>query len=256
MFPEQRYMVIQDTAREQGFVSLDQLCDITQSSEATIRRDIAKLLKEGKIEKVLGGIVPADTSDNNDPQSPLLSRMVENHDEKERIGKAAQALIEDGDIVFIHGGTTCLEVAKYIDRKKSLTVITDHLGIVSVLRNSTNIELFLLGGKVENKQQLVSGPMVVAMLETFNPNKTIMGCGGISLEKGVTNYHYYGAEIEKKIIELSNELIFVMDHTKFHRNGLCQISGIDAIDTIVTDNGLESHLVESYRSHHINMILA
>lgn len=255
MFPEQRYLLIQKKVEECGFVSVEELCRITGCSDATMRRDISRLAETGTIRKTIGGIVPTALSEKDDIQSPYTTRLTVNHDIKRRIGIATQRLIENGDILFIHGGTTCLEVAKHIDAAKTLTVITDHLGIVSVLRNHPKIELFLLGGKVENTQQLLTGPMVTKMLESFNPNKTIMGGGGISLEKGITNFDYFGAEIEKRIVELSNQLIFVLDHTKFTQDVLCRIAPIEKINTIVTDSELGEDVITQYRQRSINVVL-
>lgn len=255
MFPEQRYQLIQKQVEETGFVSVEQLQELTGCSAATIRRDMSKMIELGNVRRAIGGIVPASASDMDDPQSSFTTRVTVNREEKARVGIAAQQLIESGDILFIHGGTTCFEVARHIGRDKNLTVITDHLGIASVLRKNPRVELILLGGKLGKKQQLLSGPVTIRTLEFFNPNKTIMGAGGISLEKGVTNFDYYGAEIEQRIVELAKELIFVLDHTKFCRDVLCQISPINKIGAIVTNTELDERIVAQYRELNINVIL-
>ena len=254
MFPEQRYALIQKLAEESGFVSLDELRRHAECSDATIRRDIARLAEIGAIRKATGGILPSSAPAEDDTQTPYTERLTVNHDAKRRVGIAAQQLIDDGDILFIHGGTTCLEVATHIGKDKELTVITDHLGIVSALRRNPHVELFLLGGKVKNTQQLLTGPMVTRMLETFNPNKTIMGGGGISLAKGVTNFDYFGADIEQRIVELANNLIFVLDHTKFAKDVLCQIAPIETIDAIVTNAELDDAIASEFEGAGINIV--
>ena len=125
--------------------------------------------------------------------------MKQNFREKEAIGRAAQEFIHEGDILVLLYGTTTIRVARHIDPIKNLTIITNGIDIVHECRNKPNLRVIVLGGIIDYSNNCIVGPTVPNMLKEFNPSKVILDAGGITDEKGVTNYEFLNTTYEVKI---------------------------------------------------------
>jgi len=246
MFPIERYEIILNTVKEKKFITIKELLKLTSTSIATLRRDIGFLHRDGKINKNTGGISYRQT-DHLESDLYIFNRRVKtHHEEKVVIGKAAQDFITYDEVIFLFSGTTVLEVAKAIDENKHLTVITNGLDILSVLRNKPNVEVILLGGVVNYSQNMLTGPFVKKILDDLHPSKMVTGAGGITEEKGVTNFDFTSFIYYKKLIEEVDELIVVADHSKFGKTVLIQSIPFNKIDLIITDNGISQEFIDLF----------
>ena len=256
MFPFERNELIMQAVCEKQFISINELLKITNSSLTTLRRDINYLAENGKIKKTRGGITFIAEIAFNNSSFFYKNREKFFHEEKIAIGIAVQNIIEDGDIIILTNGTTTYQVARHIDEKKHVTVLTNGIDIVSALSNKSNIEVILLGGVINYSHNVIAGPSVPKMLQDFNPSKIISGAGGISEEKGITIYDFMGSSYFIKLFEKADEKIVVADHSKFDRNVLVQIAPLEAIDSIVTDKEVPPKYIEIFKKKNINYILA
>lgn len=252
MFPYERYNLIINAIRESTFMTIDELLKLTGSSLTTLRNDINYLSVKNKIRKMRGGIEYVEESTS----FPYQNRKQYMEEEKEEIGIAAQDFIKDGDIIIITNGTTTSKVAKYINKNKHITVLTNGIDIVLELKEKPNINVILLGGIVDYTSFIVIGPTVLKMLEGFNPSKIIMGAGGITEKKGITVYDLITATYYPKMLEMVNERIVVADHSKINRCELAQIATLDQIDVIITDDGLPEKFKEIFNKHKIHYVIA
>lgn len=256
MFPLERYEVILNAVKQNNFVTIKDLQELTKSSLATLRRDINYLHNEGKIKKTTGGVSFIESGYLNSNLFIYNKRAAIHNDEKVSIGKATQDFINDGDVIFLYSGTTVSEVSKHIDNEKHLTVITNGIDTLSVLRNKPNIEVILLGGVVNYPQNLVTGPLVEKLLEELHPSKMITGAGGITEENGVTNFDFTNFLSYKRVIEEVDELIVVADHSKFGKTVLIRSFPFDRIDTIITDEGISPQFIDFFKKYKINYVIA
>ena len=126
-----------------GRLSVAQICEQFSISEATARRDLETLSEQGFIQRVHGGAILVRQAA---PEEPILSRSHEQENEKERIGRAAAALIQDGETVFLGSGTTVLQVAQHL-ATRNITVITNSLPVINLMSEKENIELIALGAR-------------------------------------------------------------------------------------------------------------
>jgi DeoR family transcriptional regulator of aga operon len=94
-----------------GRISVAQICEHFGVSEATARRDLEALAEEGNIQRVHGGAILIRQAP---PEPPLFQREREQFLEKQRIGQAAAALVQDGETIFLASGTTTLAVAYHL----------------------------------------------------------------------------------------------------------------------------------------------
>jgi DeoR/GlpR family transcriptional regulator of sugar metabolism len=256
MIPFERCETILRAVREYRYISINKLMDITDSSLTTLRRDINFLAGKGKIEKIRGGIVSVEKSESENIFYLYRNREKLFAGEKRTIGAATQKYIEENDIILLTYGTTTAQVARHIDPSKHLTVITNGIDIVSILKDRPNVEVILLGGKVDYSYNVVKGPSLMKMLDDLHPSKVIMGAGGITEQRGITGYDFLNSTFLKGVIERVNSCFIVADHSKFDRNVLVHIAPLEAVDVVITDDKVPSRYVDIFDRFHIEHCIA
>jgi DeoR family fructose operon transcriptional repressor len=233
MLAETRRRLLLDLIARQGFATLDELVKVVGVSESTVRRDLETLDLSGSVRRTHGGAVYAGEA----PALPALEdRVAKALAEKEAIGRATAALIEDGDSVLLDGGTTTLEVARAL-AGRSLQVVTNSLPIAQLLASNKSIELILIGGYVYPRTGVALGPLSVATMQGIRVRKAILGAGGIVAE-GIYNSNLLLVETERQMMSCGQEVVIVADHTKFGRLALARLCGLDEVQRVVTDDGL------------------
>jgi len=238
LLAEERKMAILEECKQTGKVKVVALAGRFQVSEETIRRDLDALERMGKLKRVYGGAV-LKSYDNGEP--PYHQRQVLYRDAKEVIGKTAAELLKDGDTVVIDTGTTVLELAKSIQGRKRLTLITNSLPVAAVLTESLNLQRFtgkviMLGGEINTEQQAISGHYSANMLERFSVDKAFISIGGISSHWGISDYDLNESLLSQVMIQVAKEVIVLADHSKIGVRAFCQIAELEAIDMVICDH--------------------
>lgn len=238
MLAEPRRRLLLEQISRQGYATLDQLVKSLGVSESTVRRDLEALDLAGSVKRTHGGAVYAGEVRS---MPAFDDRTGTAADEKRAIGIAAAALIEDGDTVLLDGGTTTLEVARAL-LGRPVQVVTNSLPIAQLMASSSRSDLILIGGFVYPRTGVALGPLAIAMMSGIRVRKAVLGAGGIVAE-GVFNSNLLLVETERQMMACGQEVVIVADHTKFGRQELARLCGLDAIDRIVVDPGLP----EAYR---------
>jgi DeoR/GlpR family transcriptional regulator of sugar metabolism len=238
MLAENRRRLLLDRLARQGFATLDELVKVLGVSESTVRRDLEALDLNGSVRRTHGGAVYSGEARS---MPSLEDRAATAMVEKEQIGRATAALIEDGDSVLLDGGTTTLEVARAL-AGRSLQVVTNSLPIAQLLASSKSVDLILIGGYVFPRTGVALGPLAVATMQGIRVRKAILGAGGIVAE-GVYNSNLLLVETERQMMSCGQEVVIVADNTKFGRLALARLCGLEEVQRVVTDSGLP----EEYR---------
>src|SRR5947209_6877490 len=210
----ERQQQIEHLIKERRHVRVIELSKHFGVSEPTIRRDLQKLEQMGRVRRAHGGAIAAQQAT---PELPIVQRIVECAEEKRRIGQAAAQLVQDGETIFLGSGTTTLEVARHLEGKKNLTVITNALNIANQLADNANITLIITGGVLRHSEFSMIGHIVEQSLKDLRADKAIMSMRAISIEEGLTNDNLLETITDRVIIRFARELILVADHTKFGR---------------------------------------
>jgi len=250
MYPFEREEIIVEACRASGRITNRELIKITGSSISTLRRDIDALHQKGTVKKIRGGI-----SINQQPHTKgglmYEQRMRQNYREKEAIGRAAQEFIHEGDVLVLLYGTTTIHVARQIDPNKHLTIITNGIDIVHECRKKTNLRVIVLGGSIDYSNNCIKGPTVPNMLKEFNTSRVILGAGGITEEKGVTNYEFLNTTYVAEIVDLCAQSIIVADHSKFGRNVLTNVMPFKRIGVLITDEKVPESYIPKFKEYGI-----
>jgi DeoR/GlpR family transcriptional regulator of sugar metabolism len=231
-----RRMMLQLIAR-QGFATLDELVKALGVSESTVRRDLEALDLGGQVKRTHGGAL---LSGEMRSLPAFEDRATTATAEKRTIGRAAAALLDDGDTVLLDGGTTTLEVARAL-LGRPLQVVTNSLPIAQLLAAGPEIDLILIGGYVYPRTGVALGPLAIATMRGIRVRKSILGAGGIVAE-GIYNHNLLLVETERQMMSCGQDVMIVADHSKFGRLSLARLCGLDEVQHLVVDAGLpEKH---------------
>ncbi len=235
MLLEPRRRALLDLITRRGFATLDELVAALGVSESTVRRDLEALDQTGAIKRTHGGAVWTGEVRS---MPALDDRTGTAATEKQAIGRLAADLIEDGETVLLDGGTTTLEIARFLVGRP-IQVVTNSLPIAQILSTGKDTDLILIGGVVYPRTGVAMGPLAVAAMSSIRVRRTILGAGGITAE-GVFNSNSLLVETERQMMRCGQEVVVVADHTKFGRQSLTRLCGLDEVHRVVSDDGLSA----------------
>jgi len=237
----ERQNEIQKLLANRNRITVSQICDLFNISEATARRDLESLSKQGAIQRVHGGAINTQYAP---PEKPFLERSTAQAEEKKRIGMAAAELIHDHETVFLGSGTTVYEVAKNLSSRRDLTVITNSLLVIDELKNNENITLISIGGMLRVSEQSFIGHITEQTLLELSADKVVMGIRAISLEQGLTNDYLPETMTDRAIMKMGRELIITADHTKCGRVSTVFVAPLADVDILVTSKELPHDFID------------
>ena len=222
-----------DIIRIRGFAALEELVRELGVSESTVRRDLDALEEQGSAKRTHGGVL---YSGGMPRLAEFDERQPANWAAKRAIAATAAGVIEDGETVLLDGGTTTYEVARLLVGR-SLQVVTNSLPVANLFASEARTDLVLLGGYVSPRTGVCLGPYANELLGRLHVTTTVLSAAGIS-EEGLFNAHLLLAETEQAMLKAASRVMVVADSSKFGRKSLTLVSGLDAIDIFVSDDGL------------------
>ena len=225
---------IMDYLKGHNLVTVDQLVTITNASPATIRRDLIKLDQEGVISRSHGGV----TLNRFIPSQPTtLEKMQRNLSEKHAIACAAASLVKAGDAIVLDAGTTMIELARQLTHLP-LRVITSDLHIALFLSEFKQIEVTIIGGRIDDTSQSCIGDHGRKLLQGIWPDLAFVSCNGWDLEKGITSPTEEKAALKRALIDNAQRRILLADSSKYGAWSLFNVARLDSLTDIVTDSNL------------------
>jgi len=237
---EARRAELLELVRRHGFAALPELVESLHVSESTIRRDLDVLEQSGAARRTHGGVVYTGPS----PQLRHFElRQSGQWAEKRAIAGAAAAMIQDGETVLLDGGSTTYELARLLV-KRSLQVVTNSLPVASVFTASCEIDLVVIGGYVHTRTGVCIGPYADAMLAGLHVRRAVLSVAGVN-EEGFYNSNLLLVETEQAMMRAAEEVVIVVDSSKFGHTSLARLCGLSDVDTVVVDGALDT----TWRAH-------
>ena len=222
-------------------------------SEVSIRRDLQIMEEQGLLKRVHGGAVSLESA------TPLALYLDAEREKKERIGRAAAAMIRRDERVIFNSGSTPLQVARFLDKELltsgNLTVVTAHLPVVRQLGQWPGVHLILLGGIYIHAYEVLVGPQTVEQLKGLHVDKMFLGTDGMTLSHGFTTANVLEAEVDRAMVQAATEVIVVSDSSKIGGIGLATIMPVNGIDKLITDSDAPPDFVAALRDLGIEVIL-
>lgn len=218
-------------------VGVAELCKLFATSEMTIRRDLAEMDKAGLLRRVHGGAI---LPDGRAYEPPFALRSVHEHEVKEALAAKAIEFINDGDSIALDIGTTILELAKLLDEKRGLTIVTASLPIAEQVISSSGRgrahRLIITGGETRPGELSMVGHLAQRAYRELHVDKAFVGIGGVSLEDGLTEYNLEDALVKREMIQSANEVYLLADSSKFGRTTFASVGAVDQVDHYITDS--------------------
>lgn len=226
-------------------VHVDQLASHFGVSRSSIRRDLNHLHDDGLLSRTYGGAVAL----NGSAEAPFKERQVANLAEKTRIGRAAVELIEEGDTIFVDGGTTTECMTPYLLERR-LTVVSYGLNIINRLSCSKSITLIAIGGMLHPHSQTFGGVLSLSAMQAYNIrfDKAFLAASGVSALDGVTNASLEEVPIKRKAIEAGQYNILLADASKIGVTRAAYIAPTQDIHRLVTGAQAKSDSLEAIRA--------
>lgn len=229
-----------ELVRRSGGASVAELSAALGVSEATVRRDLRRLADAGAIVRSYGGAVPAPAAG---AAAGATTERTRNGDlgvesRKDRIGKAAAELIEDGETVAISSGTTTLAVARHLVDRSDLTVITNALDVAQVLIDRSGIELIVLGGVARPRMHSLLGHLTQLTINELRADRLVMGIAAFDAERGLTNDYMPEVVTDRVLAGVCGQLMVTADSSKCGRIAPAHVFPMSRADVLVTDDGL------------------
>lgn len=234
--------------RADGRASVAQLASGLGVTPSTIRRDLQRLDREGRLVRTYGGAALSDGVSSSSKADPK-------REPKRAIARAAAALVADDTTIAIGSGSTALELARAIADRR-LTVITNALDVANVLLDRDGIELIVLGGVVRPRMHSMLGHLAELATRELRADVLFMGIGAVSIEQGLMNDSVPEILIDRALRRMARSVVVLADATKFEQVAPGFVFGLDEIDVLVTDDALEPAVRASLVERGIRVIVA
>jgi DeoR/GlpR family transcriptional regulator of sugar metabolism len=225
--------------RADGRVSVVELAGGLGVTPSTIRRDLQRLARDGRLVRTYGGAaLPV--------AGPPAARSDPAREAKRRIARAAAALVQDGTAIAIGSGSTALELARQlVDRR--LTVITNALDVANVLLDRPGIELIVLGGVVRPRMHSMLGHLAELSTQELRADMLFMGIGAVSVDQGLMNDSVPEILVDRALRRMARSVVVLADASKFEQVAPGFVFGLEEVDIIVTDDAVAAATLAALR---------
>ncbi len=232
MIASQRSMYIMEQLAQKSVIDLKEIAKALNASESTIRRDIERLERQGKLKRVLGGAELTDTQDTSIAEWTMRQKHNLNAEAKRLVAARAAEFVKDGECVFIDGGTSLAPLIRLLSKRQVRIVTNNHL----ILREIINPEatIITIGGIYLPHFHMTVGALAEGMLSNFHFDHVFIGCSGVDIEKGMS----YTSEIDtiniKRIAaEYAERKYLLIDASKLHFKAFCKCIPLDEFDLVL-----------------------
>lgn len=221
-------------------------------SPATLRRDLEALAAQGRVRRVHGGALSVESRLEEplfEDKTALAAR------QKQRIARAALALVKPGEAVYLDGGSTVLELARLLRDRTDLTVVTNSLRAMLELSGS-GPRVISVGGDLRRLSQTLVGPLTDPVLGELRLDKAFMGAIGFSLDGELTTTDPAEAHTKRLVMERSREVILLADSGKAGKVSFARAGRLADVHVLVTDKGLDRRFAKELARLGVRLILA
>ncbi len=215
-------------------VTVRRICEVTNASESTIRRDLTELEKKQLIKRVHGG---ASLLKKKREEPTLMEKKTKNHQEKIAIAKKAASFIEEEDSIYLDAGSTTIELIPFL-KDKSVVVVTNGIPHVQLLIEY-GIETYVIAGKAKK-----GIPKRVDAIKEYRFDKCFMGINGIHAKQGLTTPDPEEARVKQAALSQSQATYVLADPTKFGEVSFANVSELSNVNIITTEDIADEQLNE------------
>jgi len=255
MHEKERHGIILSAVQDRPVVTVADLCALTEASEATTRRDIAALHLQKKLRRVRGGAEAISTA----PFVGLAGRPFAINEtmhapEKQAIARAAVDLCDDGDSIIINGGTTTFQLVHPLASRRC-QIFTNSFPIAEHLLKHSKNTIMLSGGAIYREQNIILSPFDNDVTRNFYARRMFMGAQGLG-PIGLMEADPLLIQAEQKLIHQADELVVLVDSSKFENRSSLVLCPLDRITTVITDDKITDKAAAMLGAAGVEVIVA
>ncbi len=255
MLERERHTIILKLVNERSIVSVVDLAGFLNASEATIRRDINALAKNGEIRRIRGGAEALQPRQESQLIGiPFALNQTICVPQKRAIARAAAEMIEKGESIIINGGTTTFALVEFL-ADADLDILTNSFPIAAKLIETSRNRISLPGGTVFREQNIILSPIENDAIANFRARKLFTGCCGIN-RYGLMEADPLIVQAETRLLQRAEQLVVMADSRKLRQNSSMIVVGLDRISVLITDEGARPEELEVFRSAGIRVVVA
>lgn len=246
--PQRRHAILALLA-EQGEVHVEALARHFQTSEVTIRKDLAALENNGLLLRRYGGAVPV-------PHELVIEHAQSVSPHKQAIARAAAACIREHARIIIDSGSTTAALIPELDRRPGLVVMTNSLSVANALRELEQEPVLLMtGGTWDPHSESFQGQVAEQVLRSYDFDQLFIGADGIDLARGTTTFNEL-LGLSRVMAEVAREVIVMAEADKVGRRMPNLELPWSSIHTLITDERLDSGAREQILARGIKLVCA
>ncbi|WLD91578.1 DeoR/GlpR family DNA-binding transcription regulator [Alkalihalobacillus sp. AL-G] len=250
MYQEERLLEIIEYLKIHERISVNEMMDEFNISRDTARRDLVKLEEKNAIVRTRGGAILPKKKEEIKSYS---DRLQFDSDVKTKIAKRAQSLIQRRDTLLFDTSTTVQYLAEILTEKDAV-VLTNSIHQAQILSQKPNVEIHLLGGILNKEHGFLYGSSLIERLNHYYVDKVFIGAAGLSV-KGFTYPHEEDAMVKKEMTRHGEQVIVLVDHTKFRKKQLYRSVTFQDVDIIITDRTPDSDIVSLLQEYNVELII-
>jgi len=251
MLTSQRKTLIQDRLRRDGEVVAKTLSQELGVSEDTIRRDLRELAHEGKLQRVHGGALPASAA-----LAPLERRAHIASTDKQALGRAGAAMVKPGQLVFLDGGTTALQVARHLDPALRATIVTHSPTVAIELAHKPHLEIIMLGGTLYRHSMVNVGASVIEAAARMRADMFFMGVTGVHVVAGLSTGNFEEAAVKRALHACAAETVVLASLEKLGAASPFVIAPLGELATLVVPPQAPVELTQGFAAAGVRVIVS
>ncbi|MGL4512387.1 MAG: DeoR/GlpR family DNA-binding transcription regulator [Lacipirellulaceae bacterium] len=250
MLAIERHTEILRSLRQSGAVSVIQLAERFAVTDETIRRDLAKLARGGRLVRTHGGAVAIEAG-----EPPYVERLVTNVEEKRLLATAAIAYLKPGEVIAIDASSTGLEFARALP-EGDFTVVTNGLDVLRTLAPRTDVALISTGGEYDRAGECFVGPIAEASLRSIAVGLAVLSCRGVDPSCGCSEASPAHASYKRAVLAMAERSLLLVDHTKLGRRSVALFAHPGDFTAVVTDHGATPDDVDRLQQSGVRVVTA
>ncbi len=226
-----RYDKLISLINTHGYMRVDELAAELNVSTQTVRRDIKKLCDDGVLSRYHGGVAkPSSVA-----RASIEQREVVQSEEKKRIARAIVERIPDRCTVFLACGTTIEFVAKALDERDDLRIITNSLRIANLLYKRPGFDVIVPGGSIRKQNSGIIGPSAQEFFTGFRADYMVMSCGAIEADGTLLEFDVNDVTVMKIMMANAKQVFLAADHTKYQASASVELGSTAQVNAFFTD---------------------
>lgn len=210
--------------------SVRSLAQTLYVSDATVRRDLNVLEKQGHVRRVFGGVILLE---NDQKELPFYGHTSEDAGKGEIALKAVER-INNGDVIMLDASSTVNAMIRHLKRFKGLTIITNSALTAGGLQE-LDAKVFVTGGYMLRNSQGFVGSFAENMVRNYNADLMFFTCGGLTMDGRCTDAANDEMSIRRVMMKHSKKHILLCDSGKFGKEYCFNVCSMDEVDELISD---------------------